>query len=644
MHTITLDFENKLMEEVNICSMFKEADIINLFPFQLLCMDSSINSQNVCKPTVSYRYGDTIQRKILNYNNIIKSDEVPENITCNCVNSIYKDPHHKRVVTGNLNFIEDKDLRNLLGKGLNFRPPKLRNSKKAIESFKVGIEGYIKSLSKKYKVAEVIFDGWKSKLLENIKSKINKISTNACSNKKFVDTKVALQKLAKLQENFVFIPTDKSSNNISIVCKKFYLMSIKSELDSSFTTIDITPEEVINKQKKFLKESGIQLEDGCDKLSNFYASCKQHKNPPKFRYITSTCKAITKPLTRILKGVFKTIQKEVIRDCGSQDYRRKDNIKTCWIIDNNINVRKEIFKCNRGFHKAKSISSFDFDTLYTSIPHGKLKYVISQVVKNSFNSSGKKFIRVTKSFKGSFSDSDRKYKGTYILDEETIINLFNYMVDNCFILFKGKVYRQTIGIPMGIDPAPFIANLFLHYYENNYMNSLINSGNLSLASKLSRSFRYLDDLLGLNELGSFEEVQRTIYPNELILSRTDNLGKQANYLDLNLKCDNDFFKSSLYDKRDDFKFEVINFPCMKYSNIPTKPSYGIFLSQMIRICRNCTNVVDFNKSMTKIALEFLNKNFIKINLYKIYLKFIDNYEKEWCKFGFLPEVPTCLTQ
>ena len=179
-----------------------------------------------------------------------------------------------------------------------------------------------------------------------------------------------------------------------------------------------------------------------------------------------------------MKACFSSIQKEVIRDCNYKDYNRKDNAKTCWIINNNLSVRKSIFKCNRSISKADSICSYDFDTLYTSIPHDKLKYVISRIVDSSFESAGKQFIRVTAKNNGVFSDSDRKYKGTDIFDKNSIKDMFNYMIDNCFIVFKGKVYRQSIGIPMGIDPAPFIANLFLHHYENNYMYSLINSGDL----------------------------------------------------------------------------------------------------------------------------------------------------------------------
>ena len=60
-----------------------------------------------------------------------------------------------------------------------------------------------------------------------------------------------------------------------------------------------------------------------------------------------------------------------------KDYYRKDGIKTCWIIDNNFEVRKQLFKSNRAISKANSVYSFDFDTLYTSLPHDKLKLCIS---------------------------------------------------------------------------------------------------------------------------------------------------------------------------------------------------------------------------------------------------------------------------
>ena len=452
-------------------------------------------------------------------------------------------------------------------------------------------------------------------------------------------------KLKKLQEQYVFVPTDKSANNISIVCKKFYLSCIQDELENTFKAVDKNADDIISDHKSKLKEFNVLNDDSCNELSSFYATCKQHKSPVKFRYITSTTKAASKPLARVMKACFKAIQTEVIRSCKFDDYIRKDNVNTCWIINNNLNVRKAIFKNNRSIIKANSVCSYDFDTLYTNLPHNSLKFVISKVIDSAFESSGKDFIRVTASCKGSFSDSDRKYKGTYIFDKSKVKDMFNYMLDNCYILFKGKVYRQIIGVPMGIDPAPFIANLFLHFYENAYMHSLIKSGEIYRAIKLSNIFRYLDDLLGLNDNGNFDRVSSKIYPKELALSRTDNKGKQADYLDMNINFDKKgFFHSKLYDKRDHFDFNVINFPCMKYSNIPSNPAYGIYLSQILRISRICTDFGDFSSAILKLSQEFLNKGFDKCRLATKFDRFVNDYEKEWAKFGELPSLPLCLTQ
>ena len=187
-------------------------------------------------------------------------------------------------------------------------------------------------------------------------------------------------------------------------------------------------------------------------------------------------------------------------------------------------------------------------------------------------------------------------------------------------------------------------NLFLHFYENRYMYSLINSGNLYNAKKLANNFRYLDDLLGLNDKGFFSHVSSTIYPVELALSRTDRNGTQADYLDMDIDINGNFFKSKLFDKRDGFNFRVINFPCMTYSNIPSIPSYGIFISQILRICRICTQYADFCTAINRLSQEFLNKGFDKLILCKKFEKFLDKYEREWAKFGCLPEIPTCLTR
>ena len=86
-----------------------------------------------------------------------------------------------------------------------------------------------------------------------------------------------------------------------------------------------------------------------------------------------------------------------------------------------------------------------------------------------------------------------------------LVNMLEYHVDNIFIEVGNRVFRQCIGIPMGTDCAPLIANLFLLYYEYNFMKGLIKT-NINLAKRFSTTVRYIDDLLTLNNTRIQEEI------------------------------------------------------------------------------------------------------------------------------------------
>ena len=84
------------------------------------------------------------------------------------------------------------------------------------------------------------------------------------------------------------------------------------------------------------------------------------------------------------------------------------------------------------------------------------------------------------------------------------------------------------------------------------------------------------------------------------------------------------------------------YPCLSFSNIPVQPAYGIYLSQLLRICRICSDINNFYIAISKITKEFLLKGFNKCILFKYFVKFVCQYELEWCKFGVLPQPPTVL--
>ena len=104
--------------------------------------------------------------------------------------------------------------------------------------------------------------------------------------------------------------------------------------------------------------------------------------------------------------------------------------------------------------------------------------------------------------------------------------------DNIYIKVGNNVYRQTIGIPMGTDCAPQLANLFIFHYEYLYMKKLMRD-NLCMAKRFSDIVRYIDDLLTLNN-SNFEEEIPNIYPPELALNRTSESDTKLSYLDISI--------------------------------------------------------------------------------------------------------------
>ena len=83
-------------------------------------------------------------------------------------------------------------------------------------------------------------------------------------------------------------------------------------------------------------------------------------------------------------------------------------------------------------------------------------------------------------------------------------------------------------------------------------------------------------------------------------------------MDLNLSISNKFVSSKIYDKRDDFDFDIIvNFPFLD-GDFPHRPSYGVYISQLIRFARVCSHVDDFNTRNKCLTAKLLKQGFIGI--------------------------------
>ena len=83
-----------------------------------------------------------------------------------------------------------------------------------------------------------------------------------------------------------------------------------------------------------------------------------------------------------------------------------------------------------------------------------------------------------------------------------------------------------------------------------------------------------------------------IFPAELQLNKANTSDTEASCLDLHLSISNGFVSFKIYDKRDDVDFDIVNFPFLD-GDVPCRPSYGVYISQLIRFARVCSHVDDF---------------------------------------------------
>ena len=137
------------------------------------------------------------------------------------------------------------------------------------------------------------------------------------------------------------------------------------------------------------------------------------------------------------------------------------------------------------------------------------------------------------------------------------------------------------------------------------MLSLSDNNQTDIIEAFNSTSRYLDDLLNIN-IPNSEQMVGQIYPPELQLNKANSSDTEAPFLDLNLSITNGIVSSKIYDKRDDFNFEIVNIPLLN-GDVPRSPSYGVYIPKLIRFARVCYNVDDFNNRNLFLTAKLLKQ-------------------------------------
>ena len=130
-----------------------------------------------------------------------------------------------------------------------------------------------------------------------------------------------------------------------------------------------------------------------------------------------------------------------------------------WIVKNSINLLSSLG--HLGVHRATSIQTFDFSTLYNSISHDLLKSRMHYIINNAFKhkNGATRYTHIKVGRNKSYFTSD-PLNGYSKYTANDICKMTEFVVDNIYVRFGGQLFRQMVGIPMGTNCAHYWLTCF----------------------------------------------------------------------------------------------------------------------------------------------------------------------------------------
>ena len=635
-NTVKLTFLNKGFEHINLSKLLHTPSLSKEFP-------SLATNVDYTAPSVSYSLTPTIRSHIFNYKQFVDELDLkkflknPNILPCSCTDSPYVDKFHKHVVSGNVDIVPHPELKHLFLKGPQFREPNTIDLDAANKEIRTAVKLLIKRWSSKFSVDVKHFDSWQHALFKILDSKIsilnNSLTIKQCYSS--FDKKNIRSCLKDLHSKYVITPIDKAASNVAFICKRFYAQTLVNELGISSTNSDQTykkinqnREKLIVKHKKDLKKLfKIEIGDDMSVLPSMHWTPKMHKEPSKSRFIVAAAQCTTKELAKDITAILKMFYRQI------ENYNRKKHffsyIKNFWVVKNKDPIIDALNKLSNR-NNAKSVATYDFSTLYTKIPHCKLKFVLNEITDFCFKGCINSMIWINKGVaRWCHTPNNTANSKKNLMDRDLVKKSIAHLLDNCYFTVGKDIFKQVIGIPMGTDPAPFMANLFLYYYENKFMNELIKTDKRA-ARKFGYVWRYIDDLSAVNNENIFENNIPNIYPPELELKKENNGYLSATFLDIDITIVDNRFSLKLYDKRDDFGFSIVRMPYV-CNNMPSTIFYSSFCSELLRIARCTTGKDDYLNSscllMDRMFAQGAEISRTRTSLIRLYRKQHSMFEK-----------------
>ena len=271
------------------------------------------------------------------------------------------------------------------------------------------------------------------------------------------------------------------------------------------------------------------------------ALVKNYTNIIQILFNSSSC--TTTELSKLLTSCLTAVKKHVIKYCEKVYERSGKNL--FWSIKNSGEILDKLKA--RDFNVI-SLSTYDFSTLYTTLPNNLIKDKLIDLIGRTFQRDGSLYLACN--VRNAIFTSE-KHKNYHVWSCQNVCDALTFLLDNIFIQFGTKLYtgRQVVRIPMGTNCAHLVAALFLFCYERDIMMSLTDDKQADVIGAFNTTSRFMDDILNINNV-HFDNMVSQIYPSELQLNKANTSDTKAAFLDLHLSISNDIVSTKIYEERD----------------------------------------------------------------------------------------------
>ncbi len=502
----------------------------------------------------------------------------------------------------------------------------------------------------------------------------------------------AMGMLKSISKHFVITTTDKATGRFAVMCKLWYSQHLAAALRSdTYVAAGANPDATVTAIYEQIEQfripadtvsacdaQGRRSNDAAKALPFCFLTLKAHKSPVGVRMVTSVALTPLSSFARVgakLLGacieVFDVIWVTLARYAGI-------SCSSSWITSDSAQVPARLRRA-MAFTDSwlRPMEVYDFTQMYTQFVQHDMKTQLAACIDDIFSFQGGKSIFTAASDFGHRGGlrkvGDAKLalhltyagrsRGSQLVDSVVWTNLdvdaavpnseklfdaamlkemLSVVLDNAFVTHKGRVFRQIKGMPMGINCAPQLANLYCGYYELCYMvRTTVQYLQSQQRRRVEKAYlnamfngsRFIDDigLVGIPAAYCMAEVFKDerssggadgIYPVSIENSdgnavanpmelKLEHSGLSTHYLDLQLTIGSEgSFESTVYQKRDDMPVfhDYRRFPHID-SLISDRAKYGVLTSQLHRFASLCSTIATFTFNVLRLLSEMLDHGY-----------------------------------